>query len=131
MDDTLTPEQFEGSETRDIVLRPGTPRESRFAGQAYLLQYGLPQSVGGGTAIEYSRYTGQEGAAAQQATEGSAKAALQPVPLDGGAELTPHRETEPRAVLRSVLARKRVQDQVASGDGAALAIDRVEVARAG
>jgi len=35
--------KFEGSEDRDIVLRPGTPRERRFKGQAYLLSYGLPQ----------------------------------------------------------------------------------------
>ncbi len=35
--------QFEGSETREIVLRPGTPKERRIAGQAYLLHYGLPQ----------------------------------------------------------------------------------------
>ena len=35
--------KFEGCEDRDIVLRPGTPRERRFKGQAYLLSYGLPQ----------------------------------------------------------------------------------------
>ncbi len=35
--------QFEGSESREIVLRPGTPKERRIAGQAYLLSYGLPQ----------------------------------------------------------------------------------------
>jgi uncharacterized protein len=34
---------FEGSETREIVTRPGTPKERRFNGQAYLLSYGLPQ----------------------------------------------------------------------------------------
>lgn len=34
---------FEGSETREILLRPGTPKERRIAGQAYLLHYGLPQ----------------------------------------------------------------------------------------
>lgn len=34
---------FDGSETREIVLRPGTPKERRLDGQAYLLQYGLPQ----------------------------------------------------------------------------------------
>ena len=34
---------FEGSATREIVLRPGTPKERRMAGQAYLLSYGLPQ----------------------------------------------------------------------------------------
>ena len=34
---------FEGSETRDIVLRPGTPKEKRMSGEAYLAHYGLPQ----------------------------------------------------------------------------------------
>lgn len=41
--DGLAPAAFEGSETLDIVLRPGTPKERRLAGQAYLLNYGLPQ----------------------------------------------------------------------------------------
>jgi hypothetical protein len=40
---SLTPAQIDGQETREIVLRPGTPKEKRFAGQAYLLNYGLPQ----------------------------------------------------------------------------------------
>ena len=31
------------SESREIVTRPGTPKERRFNGQAYLLSYGLPQ----------------------------------------------------------------------------------------
>ena len=35
--------RFEGSEEREIVLRPGTPKERRIGGQAYLLAYGLPQ----------------------------------------------------------------------------------------
>ena len=35
--------QFEGSESRDIVLRPGTPKEKRLSGEAYLAHYGLPQ----------------------------------------------------------------------------------------
>jgi hypothetical protein len=34
---------FEGSEAREIVLRAGTPKEKRYAGEAYLLAYGLPQ----------------------------------------------------------------------------------------
>ena len=34
---------FARSEGRDIVLRPGTPKERRLDGQAYLLHYGLPQ----------------------------------------------------------------------------------------
>ncbi|MGV8959530.1 MAG: DUF1993 domain-containing protein [Stenotrophomonas sp.] len=40
---SLTPEQFEGSESRDIVLRAGTPKEKKLTGSVYLLQYGLPQ----------------------------------------------------------------------------------------
>jgi hypothetical protein len=39
----LAPAQFEGSETREIVLRPGTPKEKKLTGQAYLVNYGLPQ----------------------------------------------------------------------------------------
>ena len=36
--------KFTGSEQREIVLRPGTPRERKFAGgETYLLHYGLPQ----------------------------------------------------------------------------------------
>ena len=41
--DGLPAAQFEGSETRDIVLRPGTPKERKLGGQAYLSNYGLPQ----------------------------------------------------------------------------------------
>jgi len=40
---TLQPEQFDGSEQREILLRPGTPKQRALAGQAYLLAYGLPQ----------------------------------------------------------------------------------------
>ena len=39
----LDPTDFEGSEGREIVLRPGTPKERKIGGQAYLLAYGLPQ----------------------------------------------------------------------------------------
>lgn len=39
--DSLKPVQFEGAATREIVLRPGTPKENRFTGEAYLLHYGL------------------------------------------------------------------------------------------
>lgn len=35
--------RFESSEEREIVLRPGTPKERRIGGQAYLVSYGLPQ----------------------------------------------------------------------------------------
>ena len=40
--DGLTPQQFEGSASREIVTQAGTPKEKRFAGQSYLLNYGLP-----------------------------------------------------------------------------------------
>ncbi|AEC21495.1 hypothetical protein PT7_2955 [Pusillimonas sp. T7-7] len=35
--------KFDGSESREIVLRPGTPKEKKLSGQAYLANYGLPQ----------------------------------------------------------------------------------------
>jgi hypothetical protein len=35
--------RFDASETREIVLRPGTPKERRLNGTNYLLSYGLPQ----------------------------------------------------------------------------------------
>lgn len=41
--DRLNPAQFEGSDTKEIVLRPGTPKEKKLSGQAYLAHYGLPQ----------------------------------------------------------------------------------------
>lgn len=41
--DSLGEEQFEGSEALEIVLRPGTPKEKKLSGRAYLLNYGLPQ----------------------------------------------------------------------------------------
>ena len=41
--DGLDASRFEGSARRDIVLRPGTPKERTLAGEAYLLHYGLPQ----------------------------------------------------------------------------------------
>ncbi len=36
-------EQFDLSESREIVLRPGTPKEKKLTASAYLLHYGLPQ----------------------------------------------------------------------------------------
>lgn len=39
----LAVSQFEGSEDREIITRPGTPKEKKFTGQNYLLTYGLPQ----------------------------------------------------------------------------------------
>ena len=41
--DSLNPAQFDGSEARDILLRPGTPKEKTLSGQAYLAHYGTPQ----------------------------------------------------------------------------------------
>lgn len=41
--DGLDAEKFDGSHEREIVTRPGTPKERRFDGQSYLLSYGLPQ----------------------------------------------------------------------------------------
>ena len=35
--------RFDGAEGREIVLRPGTPKERKLGGQAYLSSYGLPQ----------------------------------------------------------------------------------------
>lgn len=41
--DGLDASRFEGSAQRDIILRPGTPKERALSGEAYLLHYGLPQ----------------------------------------------------------------------------------------
>jgi hypothetical protein len=41
--DGVIASQFQGSETKEIVLRPGTPKEKKLQGQAYLANYGLPQ----------------------------------------------------------------------------------------
>lgn len=41
--DGYTPQQIDGSETLQVVLRPGTPKEKTLSGQSYLLAYGLPQ----------------------------------------------------------------------------------------
>ena len=40
---SLNAAQFEGSENKEIVLRPGTPKEKKLGGSAYLQHYGLPQ----------------------------------------------------------------------------------------
>jgi uncharacterized protein len=40
--DSLVPRQYEGSATREIVTQAGTPKEKRFSGESYLLNYGLP-----------------------------------------------------------------------------------------
>jgi hypothetical protein len=39
----IAPEAINGSETREIITRPGTPKEKKFTGMDYLLHYGLPQ----------------------------------------------------------------------------------------
>lgn len=41
--DSVDASQFEGKESSEIVLRPGTPKERKLSGQAYLANYGLPQ----------------------------------------------------------------------------------------
>ncbi len=59
--DSLDPAAFEGSEAREIVLRPGTPKERTLSGQAYLLSYGLPQFFFHvGTAYSLLRHSGVE-----------------------------------------------------------------------
>ncbi|WP_442684114.1 DUF1993 domain-containing protein [Stenotrophomonas sp. JC08] len=41
--DSFSAEQFDGSQSLEIVLRPGTPKKKKLPGNVYLLQYGLPQ----------------------------------------------------------------------------------------
>lgn len=41
--DSVDAAQFDGKATSEIVLRPGTPKEKKLSGQAYLANYGLPQ----------------------------------------------------------------------------------------
>lgn len=41
--DSVDAAAFEGKEGSEIVLRPGTPKEKKLSGQAYLANYGLPQ----------------------------------------------------------------------------------------
>jgi hypothetical protein len=41
--DGMSAAQFADRESTEIVLRPGTPKEKKLAGQAYLANYGLPQ----------------------------------------------------------------------------------------
>lgn len=38
----LDTEKFDEAATREIVTQAGTPKEKRFTGQSYLLNYGLP-----------------------------------------------------------------------------------------
>ena len=41
--DSLTVVQIDSFETREIILRPGTPKEKKLLADAYLTSYGLPQ----------------------------------------------------------------------------------------
>ena len=41
----LAATQFEGSETREVVLYPGTPDVLHLSNEAFLLHYGMPQFV--------------------------------------------------------------------------------------
>jgi len=43
--DSADSSKFVGSETNEIVLRPGTPKEKKLSGQTYLTNYGLPQFI--------------------------------------------------------------------------------------
>jgi len=40
---SIPADKVDGSEEREIITRPGTPKEKKFNGQSYLLHYGLPQ----------------------------------------------------------------------------------------
>lgn len=40
---SISPEDMNGSEEKEIILRPGTPKERKLIGQTYLLHYGIPQ----------------------------------------------------------------------------------------
>jgi uncharacterized protein len=39
---SIAPDRFEGSATREVVTQAGTPKEKRFLGTSYLVNYGLP-----------------------------------------------------------------------------------------
>jgi hypothetical protein len=41
--ESLDPAKFNDAAEREIITRPGTPKEKRFTGLSYLLTYGLPQ----------------------------------------------------------------------------------------
>jgi uncharacterized protein len=40
--ESLDPKLFDQAATREIVTQAGTPKEKRFTGQSYLINYGLP-----------------------------------------------------------------------------------------
>jgi len=41
--DTFTAAQLEGSAVKEVVLRPGTPKEKKLLVEDYALKYGMPQ----------------------------------------------------------------------------------------
>jgi hypothetical protein len=41
--DSVSHAQMDGFENREIILRPGTPKEKKLLAHAYLTSYGLPQ----------------------------------------------------------------------------------------
>ena len=41
--DTFTAAQLEGSAVKEVVLRPGTPKEKKLSVEDYALKYGMPQ----------------------------------------------------------------------------------------
>jgi hypothetical protein len=41
--DSVSQAQIDGFENREIILRPGTPKEKKLLAHAYLTSYGLPQ----------------------------------------------------------------------------------------
>lgn len=41
--DSVDPAQFDGRESMEVLLRPGTPKEKKLDGHVYLTRYGLPQ----------------------------------------------------------------------------------------
>jgi hypothetical protein len=41
--ESVEPALFENSEAKEIVLRPGTPKERKLTGHTYLAHYGVPQ----------------------------------------------------------------------------------------
>ena len=43
--DSLEASQFEGAATREIITQAGTPKEKRFTGESYLLNYGFPHFI--------------------------------------------------------------------------------------
>jgi hypothetical protein len=59
--DGLDAAQFEGAATREIVTQAGTPKEKRFTGQSYLVNYGLPHFFfHTATAYDILRHNGVE-----------------------------------------------------------------------